>query len=426
MAYQRYWNYAGNYAAGDPNPAPGCTITVYNAGGGVLSTIFSDGTGTAKANPFVSDAATGFFFFYAAGGNYDVMISGLGITIPFTWADLIIPLTAGASFGSTATANTWAAGNTFDDDVVLGADLLYGATPVIVAGKIPALSSTYFASLSGANLTALNATQLASGTLPSARLSGVYSAALQFSNAANIFTGASLWLGAAPPAVGTGAINLTYNEALVSDDGAGTGVWLVRYGNAGGVDRLEINDATTLDLIPAVTDVSDLGSATKRYLNTYIKNLYVEVLRTGSTLVAQTGALRLQNGAAAGIYFRDSVDGVDLGIYLDATNRIVITAPTDIQGDLSISASKFTGQAHDGVTYKSIAAMGYAMAHGDWVILGDAALLVALGYPHVACGGGAAPTLGTIGGTGPAGAAQHGWYQILDDGGSPVFIPIWA
>ena len=41
-------------------------------------------------------------------------------------------------------------------------------------GKIPAISSTYFASLSGANLTSLNASNLSSGTVPSARISGSY------------------------------------------------------------------------------------------------------------------------------------------------------------------------------------------------------------------------------------------------------------
>jgi len=42
------------------------------------------------------------------------------------------------------------------------------------AGKIAGISSTYFADLSGANLTSLNASNLASGTVPSARISGSY------------------------------------------------------------------------------------------------------------------------------------------------------------------------------------------------------------------------------------------------------------
>ena len=42
-------------------------------------------------------------------------------------------------------------------------------------GKIPALSSTYFASLSGANLTSLNASNISSGTLDNARLAATVS-----------------------------------------------------------------------------------------------------------------------------------------------------------------------------------------------------------------------------------------------------------
>ena len=47
----------------------------------------------------------------------------------------------------------------------------YGVNIIDANGKIPALSSTYIANLSGANLTALNATQLTTGTVADARLS---------------------------------------------------------------------------------------------------------------------------------------------------------------------------------------------------------------------------------------------------------------
>ena len=43
----------------------------------------------------------------------------------------------------------------------------------------------------------------------------------------------------------------------------------------------------------------------------------------------------------------------------------------------------------------------------------------------VALGGGAAPTLGTIGGTGPAAAAQNSWLKIAV-AGAVRFIPLWA
>lgn len=45
--------------------------------------------------------------------------------------------------------------------------------------------------------------------------------------------------------------------------------------------------------------------------------------------------------------------------------------------------------------------------------------------PLVALGGGAAPTLGTIGGTGPAVAAQNSWMRLRDDAGNHYWVPVW-
>jgi len=55
------------------------TITVYNANTVVASTIYSDPDGTAKSNPFDTDA-NGRFNFYADQGKYDIQVSGTGIT----------------------------------------------------------------------------------------------------------------------------------------------------------------------------------------------------------------------------------------------------------------------------------------------------------------------------------------------------------
>lgn len=55
------------------------TITVYDAGTLNLSTIYSDTAGTAESNPFTTDA-NGRFSFYADPGEYDIKVSGAGIT----------------------------------------------------------------------------------------------------------------------------------------------------------------------------------------------------------------------------------------------------------------------------------------------------------------------------------------------------------
>lgn len=47
------------------------------------------------------------------------------------------------------------------------------------------------------------------------------------------------------------------------------------------------------------------------------------------------------------------------------------------------------------------------------------------GKALVALGGGAAPTLGTIGGSGPATAAQNSWMRVLDSAGVAFWVPAW-
>jgi hypothetical protein len=153
---------------------------------------------------------------------------------------------------------------------------------VNTAGKIPALTSTYFASvsfdaanltgtaaaISGVNLTALNATQLTSGTLPSARLSGTYSAALTLSNASNAFTGdGSALTNLSATQLGTGTLpsarlSGTYSAALTFSNASNSfqGAHLASDGSAGltqsctnftGTASIEIKNG----LIVAITGV---------------------------------------------------------------------------------------------------------------------------------------------------------------------------
>jgi hypothetical protein len=43
----------------------------------------------------------------------------------------------------------------------------------------------------------------------------------------------------------------------------------------------------------------------------------------------------------------------------------------------------------------------------------------------VTLGGGAAPTLGTIGGSGPTAAAQNSWMRVVDSTGAAFWVPVW-
>ena len=80
-----YHNLVINVATGIGTQA---TITVYAAGTANLSTIYSDTAGTAESNPFTTDA-NGRFSFYADEGEYDIKVSGAGITT-YTLEDVSI------------------------------------------------------------------------------------------------------------------------------------------------------------------------------------------------------------------------------------------------------------------------------------------------------------------------------------------------
>ena len=56
----------------------------------------------------------------------------------------------------------------------------------------------------------------------------------------------------------------------------------------------------------------------------------------------------------------------------------------------------------------------------------DVAGLIQYGLPVVALGGGAAPTFGTIGGTGPGTAAQAAWKKEKSSTGAAYYIPVWV
>jgi len=67
---------------------PGCTVDVYAAGTLTHILLYADNSGTPKANPFTADATSGYWFWYADNGRYDVKLSGGGITTPFTLGDI--------------------------------------------------------------------------------------------------------------------------------------------------------------------------------------------------------------------------------------------------------------------------------------------------------------------------------------------------
>jgi hypothetical protein len=98
-----------------------------------------------------------------------------------------------------------------------------------------------------------------------------------------------------------------------------------------------------------------------------------------------------------------------------------ITATGAVAGDIVLpNASFLRGLNAAGTSVISIA----RITSGDRVSLGNGADLQWM-VPLVALGGGAAPTFGTIGGSGPATAAQNAWMRVVDSAGATFWVPAW-
>lgn len=59
------------------------------------------------------------------------------------------------------------------------------------------------------------------------------------------------------------------------------------------------------------------------------------------------------------------------------------------------------------------------------VVIGIEAADIRWGRDLIALGGGATPTFGTIGGSGPATAAQNSWMKVIDSTGAAFYVPAW-
>jgi hypothetical protein len=114
-------------------------------------------------------------------------------------------------------------------------------------------------------------------------------------------------------------------------------------------------------------------------------------LRIGNTNVASTGHIRLRT--LGSIYARNNANTANLAV-VDTTSGDVVR----IGGDGSnVGGIEFQPGTND----------------------------IKWGKALVALGGGATPIFGTIGGSGPATAAQNTWMRALDSAGAAFWVPAW-
>jgi hypothetical protein len=180
----------------------------------------------------------------------------------------------------------------------------------------------------------------------------------------------------------TGSAHGTYVELRVTPAGGTTQIAALRCQNSGNIDMPNENRARAFNIISTGNHAHSFNFDSNRS--------------------SSNSAL----GSIVGKWNGDSVAAIILRSGTDTTNkddgRIIFQTQATNAGGL--------------VTHLQL------MEDGDFEVLSTAYLDI---KRPVALGGGAAPTLGTIGGSGPATAAQNEWVEIKVNG-NVRWIPVWA
>jgi hypothetical protein len=140
------------------------------------------------------------------------------------------------------------------------------------------------------------------------------------------------------------------------------------------------------------------------------------------------GWIQSRNSGSASFYNLSlNPSGGSVGIGMDVPPTKLFAAGTIAAGSYTDGSNYEYGTLTQaaGLITLSAATAGSGTDNIDIVLTPIGTGDVKIGKALVALGGGAAPTLGTIGGAGPTAAAQNTWLQLKDSAGNPMWVPIW-
>jgi hypothetical protein len=187
-------------------------------------------------------------------------------------------------------------------------------------------------------------------------------------------------------------------------------------------------------LLPTIDATFNLGSATLRWNIGFFSNyIQVPLINSGGDVtlpIRINGANRwiFQNSANGYALTPVSDGGEDLGTTaLRVSEAHLLTSVRLGSNPATVGAFRSGNNAY--LAFRNVANSANIRVIGvdnfDSVWLSPDGYDVQFGRALVALGGGVAPTLGTIGGTGPAAAAQNAWMRWIDSAGAAFWIPIW-
>jgi hypothetical protein len=345
----------------------GCTVTVYVSGTLTLATIFADNISTPLANPFTADA-TGFWFFYAANGRYDVSLTGGGIVSPITYSDILLQDvgTGGAITsinGLTPTSQTLAAGSAGSDFNIVSATATHTFNiPTASAAKRGLLSSADWTTFNskGANLSAAAPITLAANviglTIPltiSQGGTGQTTAATAFSALSPLSTKGDVLV-----SNGSSSIRLpvgTNGQVMMADSTAGAGVKWATDPFASLTDPLTVAHGGT-GLTAGTSGGIPYYSAAAAITSSALLAAGAPILGGGAGAAPTTsGVATVYNGQTlagnglTAVVFNSQVQTNQTSSH---TDQILLTAPA--AGVYRIAYYLFTGSVSDGTATAQI------------------------------------------------------------------------
>lgn len=197
----------------------------------------------------------------------------------------------------------------------------------------------------------------------------------------------------------------------------------VRLANAAGIQAR--NAANTLDLVIVDTTAGNVVRVGDGSVVTGI-----ELHTSGATAIKfNIGGSEEWRVDINGVYPATALDNLrDLGgvsnrvrdIYLGSSVRIG-TNPATVGAVRLANAGQIVGRNAANSADRQLVAINAS----DRIELGNGTTDLQWMTALVALGGGAAPTFGTIGGSGPATAAQNTWMRVIDSTGAAFWVPAW-
>ncbi len=256
-----------------------------------------------------------------------------------------------------------------------------------------------------------------------------------------ILTGGTTPAWSASPTLAVGATgNATFLQATLSDNGAvGHYNFCVGQGaNAGDASRADHVLSIGYNTTPAGGRANAAEPAFEWRIEDYYKPTGANALLEAHWAYYDSAGgtfrpIAMQLDRTVGGYLTTSTVMVFTSaatsfISMDGTQTMKI-AKNDVQILNSSSVNNYVNNVQ-GLKQAKVSGSLRSLIYinsADCVVIGDTTGVLDIQWtqPLVSLGGGSAPTLGTIGGTGPATAAQHKWLRVMDSAGAACWIPVW-